>query len=220
MITKLPDEPTEICGSLATAAQDVYKSFMHGGLKVREYFDALKHPVNAPLAANLARYHAKEFIAKGRNILTPYILEDVPNNGIAIKQDLFEIKVLKGRNGDPPCTTKTKKSEQFYSQSKQMELIKGFQRPWASHEWLEFVASANKLFLILCWEVDETYTINRLQLMCPREPWKYRQSVKLFWRTDVPHPVTGFAHLPGVNDTEEELEDLVIHFDEAGELDS
>lgn len=220
MFTKLPNDPIEICGLAAAAGRDIYKGFLHGGLKVREYFDGLNHPINAPLAANIARYHAKNFIAKGRNILTPYILQEVPNNGIAIKQDLFDIKVLKGRDGNPPCTTKTKKSEQFYSQAKQMELIKGFQRPWASHEWLEFVASTDKLSLIFCWEVDEAYNVIRLQLMCPRGTWKYMEGVKLFWRTDMPHPVSGFAHLPSVNDNDEELEDLLIQFDETGELDN
>jgi hypothetical protein len=220
MFTKLPTDPNEICGLLAAAGRDVYKGFLHGGLKVREYFDALKHPINAPLAANLARYHAKSFIAKGRNILTPYMVEEVPNNGIALRQDLFEIKVLKGRDGNPPCTTKTKKSERFYSQPRQIELFKDLHRPWASNEWLEFIASTNKVCIIFCWEVDETYNLIRLQLMCPRGPWKYMQGVKLFWKTDVPHPVSGFANLPNVNDNEEELKDLEIYFDETGELDN
>lgn len=220
MITKLPSDPDEICGLLADAGRDIYRGFLHGGLKVREYFDSLKHPINASLAANVARYHAKDFISRGRNILSPYWLEDVPNNGIALRQDLFEIKVLKGRDGNPPSTTKTKKSERFFSQARQLELFKNLHKPWASHEWKEFIASADKLNVIFCWEVDETYSLTRLQLMCPRGPWKYMQGVKLFWKTDVPHPVTGFASLPSVNDDAEELEDLVIHFDETAESDN
>lgn len=219
MFTKLPEDPDEICGMLALAGKDIYKGLTHGCLKAREYFDNLKSPVNASLAANLARYHAKTLLSKGRNLLTPYMLEEVPNNGIALRQDLFEIKVLKGRDGNPPSTTKTKKGERFYSQG-QISLFPDMYQPWASHEWKEFVANANKLNLIFCWEVDSSYTLTRLQLMCPRAPWKYQQSVKIFWKTDVPDPIEGFATLPSVNDTEDELEDLEIHFDETGELEN
>jgi hypothetical protein len=221
MITKFPNDPIEICGLLADASRDVYSSLIEGSLKVREYFDSLKHQVNAPLAANIARYHAKHTIAKNRNIRTPYYLEEVPNNGIAIKQDLFEIKVLKGRDGDPPSPSKSKKSERFYSHyALQLPLFKNLHRPWASHEWKEFVESTDKLCLIYCWEVDESYSITRLQLMCPRQPWKYMQAVKLFWKEDIPNPLTGLVNLPNVNENEEELEDLEIYFDETGELES
>lgn len=219
MITKLPDDPNEICGMLAQAGRDIYQGFTHGCSKAREYFDSLKSPVNAPLAANLARYHARGYLAKGRTLLSPYMLEEVPNNGIALRQDLFEIKVLKGRDGNPPSTSKTKKGERFYSQG-QISLFPEMYRPWSSQEWKIFVASTDKLNVIFCWEVDAGYNLTRLQLMCPRGPWKYRQGVKLFWKTDVPHPIAGFAALPGVNDSEDELEDLVIHFDETGELES
>jgi hypothetical protein len=189
---------------------------------VREYFESLKQPVNPSLAANIARYHAKDFIAKSRDLRSPYLLREVPNNGISLKQDLFEIKVLKGRDGDPPSPSKSKKSERFYTQSspQQLALFRKFRRPWSSAEWEEFAACADSLNVIFCWEVDESYSISRLQLMCPRLPWKYMQNVKLFWKTDVPHPLTGLVNLPNVNEGDEELEDLVIHFDETGELDN
>jgi hypothetical protein len=221
MITKLPEDPNEICGVLAETSRDVYDALIQGCLKVREYFDGLQHDLNAPLAANIARYHARHTITKKRNLLTPYYIEEVPNNGISLKQDLFEIKVLKGRDGEPPSPSKTKKGERFYSQdSAQIELFRGFRRPWASHEWKEFAASTDKLCLLFCWEVDASYSISRLQLMCPRQPWKYMQSAQLFWKTDVPHPLTGLVNLPNVNDNEDELEDLVIHFEETGELEN
>lgn len=221
MNTKFPDDPNEICGLLAATSRDVYNGLIHGSMKVREYFDSLKHQINSPLAANLARYHAKHTIAKNRNLLTPYMLEEVPNNGIALRQDLIEIKVLKGRNGDPPCPSKSKKSEAFYAQSPvQLPLFKNLRKPWATHEWKEFVAATDKLRLLFCWEVDASFSITRLQLMCPRQPWKYMQGVKLFWATDIPHPVTGLVNLPNVNENQEELEDLEIYFDETGEVEN
>lgn len=221
MITKIPDDPNEICGLLAATSRDVYNGLIHGSLKVREYFDGLQHQINNPLAANIARYHAKHLIAKGRDLLTPYLMEEVPNNGIALRQDIFEIKVLKGRNGDPPCPSKSKKSERFYGQrGEQLRLFKGMHRPWASNEWKEYAASKDKLCLIFCWETDLSFSVTRLQLVCPRGAWKYMQGVKLFWKTDVPHPVTGLVSLPNVNENEADLEDLEIYLDETGEVEN
>jgi hypothetical protein len=216
MSTNLPDNPNEIRQLLTDVSRDVYNGLIVGSMRAREYFDTLGAPLNAPLAANLTRYHAKDFVSQRRSLGTPYLLKDVPNNGIAVRQTLFDIKVLKGRDDKPPSPSKSRRSELFYAQSlpTQGVLFPDMYRAWTSNDWPLFVANAQRLNLILCWEVDKNYSVTSLQLICPRQSWKYGQSVKIFWRTMIPNPAQGIVGIRDVNANEEDLEDLEIYFDE------
>jgi hypothetical protein len=201
MDTKLPVNPLEIHRLLTDVARDTYNGLIHGSMKVREYFEAEDKNLNAPLAANIARYHAKEFVASRRSLGTPYLLKDVPNNGIAVRQDWFDIKVLKGRDGKPPSPSKSKRSEKFYSQTlpEQRLLFPDMHRAWASDDWPLFAEQSQTLNLILCWEVDSR---------------KYGQAVKLFWRVPILNPAQGITGLYDVNSVTEDLDDLEIQIDE------
>ena len=215
MNTNIPQDPKEIKEQLLEVCRDVYAGFIHGCGVVKEFFDAREREVNPSLAANIARYEAREFLHQKRNLLTHYLLENANNNGIAIRQDLYQIKVLKGMDGQPPCPSKARRSERFYSQGQPL-LFKDMFKPWRSADWDLFVSNTAKLNLILCWEVDKSYSITRLQMMAPRQAWKYGQSVKLFWRQLIQHPASGIA-IADLNQADDELEDLEIFFDEDAE---
>ena len=74
-----------------------------------------------------------------------------------------------------------------------------------------FVLTLN---LVICWEVDSSYSISRVQLLCPRESGNYSQGVRLYWKRDIPHPVLGLPATPTVND-EDKPDDLDVFFDDA-----
>src|SRR5215470_15426796 len=101
MNPNIPDDPIEICQRLTDASRDVYNGLIYGSMIAREHFDKSGRPVDLSLAANLARYHAKDYISTRRSLGVPYVLRNANNNGIAIRQDIFDLKVLKGRDGDP-----------------------------------------------------------------------------------------------------------------------
>jgi hypothetical protein len=213
-----PTSPEEILSSLSIAVASVYEGLLNGSQKVQDYFESQQHDINAPLAANIARYHAKKHAASQRRLNSPYWLEEVGNNGIAIRQDAFHIKVLKGKDGEPPTATKTTKSQNFYSQSQVTPKFPqiNWTKNWTSKDWEEFIASTSRVNLILCWEVDYSYSISRVQLMCPRQSGKYGQGVNVFWKRPVAHPILGIMGLPTVND-QEDAEDLKIYFEDAEE---
>jgi hypothetical protein len=215
----IPTDPDEIRDRLAEECSLIYEGLLIGSEKVKEYFDLLKHSLNPALAANLARYHARQHATSRKRLGSEFFFEEVPNNGIVLRRDWCELKVLKGRDGEPPTATKTNRSRRFYSQSSQRSLPGiDWNGLLESVDWKTFVAGKSKLNLILCWEVDETYGISNVQLMCPRSSGKYGQGVKLFWRRQVAHPVYGIKGLRGVND-DADVDDIDIFFEDTGEQD-
>jgi hypothetical protein len=216
MNTDIPDDPSEIRELLADASRDVYNGLIYGSMIAREHFDTYKRPINLSLAANITRYHAKSFLSTRRSPGSPYLLKNANNNGIAIRQDAFELKVLKGRDGDPPAPSKSIRSERFYEQRspRQLVLFPGMFRSWTSGDWPLFAARSQTMNLILCWEVDPSYSVIQLQLMCPRQAWKYGQAVRLFWKRVIPNPIAGIIGVENVNDDTEDIDDLDIFFDE------
>ena len=215
MISRTPKDPDAIRQLLTDMSRDIYSALIDGSMKAREYFEVRNEPLNSYLAANITRYHARNFIATRRSIGSPYLLKTVNNNGISIRQDCFDIRVLKGRNDDPPAPSKAKRSEAFYKQSvpQQRPLFKGIFSNWTRDDWEPFVDNANVLNLIYCWEADKDYSVTSLQLACPRESWKYGQQVKLFWKRTIDNPMAGIISRD-VNEDDEEVEDLNIYIDE------
>jgi len=214
----IPADPDEIRDLLAEECSLIYEGLLLGSEKVKEYFELLDHELNPALAANIARYHAKRHATTRKRLGSEFYLEEVPNNGIVLRRDWCELKVLKGRDGEPPTASKTNRSRRFYSQVFVQRCLPGFEKALESVDWKGFVAGKNKLNLILCWEVDETYGISNVQLMCPRSSGKYKQGVKLFWRRQVAHPVYGIKNLPSVNDNAD-VDDIDIYFEDTGEQD-
>ncbi|HKX30641.1 MAG TPA: hypothetical protein VJ302_23330 [Blastocatellia bacterium] len=222
MITKPPTTPEDILALLKDVSRDVYSGLIDGCMKAREYFDDLSYPLNRSLAANIARYHTKQYIATRRSIGVPYFLKDVPNNGIAIRQEVFDIKVLKGLDGDPPSPSKSKRSVDFYNQVPpgRPVLFPGMFHPWTSAEWPQFIASKDMLDLILFWEVDDSYSLIKLQLTCPLRAWKYGQTVRVFWKRPIDNPFDGTARRGDLNQNDPDDEDLDIAIDSEFESDN
>jgi hypothetical protein len=214
MFTK-PDGPEQIRDFVSRAINSVYEGLLLGAYKAQEYFDEDDNGINFPLAANIARYHAKQYVKQARKLDDPYHLGELPNNSIEIRQDWCFIKVLKGRNGEPHTATHTIRSQEFYHQQPTQQTLPGIHwlKVWKSRDWNEFLQQCTRLNLILCWEVDYFYNISRVQLMCPRQSGRFGQGVKTFWRIPVAHPVFGIVDVPTVDEIQE-VEDLPVFFEE------
>jgi len=212
-----PEKPEEIRVWLAAACNSAYEGLLVGALKVQEYFEHESADVDRPLAANLARYHAKHYMLTRRRFNAPYLIAQPPNNGIEIRQDWCSVKVLKGRDGNAPTASSSLRSQRFYRQALQPRL-RGIDwaKVWERADWRTFIRNSFHLNLILCWETDFDYNISRMQLMCPRESGKYGEGVKVFWKVDIPHPVQGLIGLESVDEAHE-LEDLAVYFEDASE---
>lgn len=216
---KIPTDPDEIASKVRDLTSAVYEGLINGSLMAREYFDQLDEEIETSFAANITRFHAKKYVQKNINIRTAYFMEEPPNNSIAFRHDWFQLKVLKGRDGEPPTATKTGKSQRFYTQvSDSAPYLPGIDwiKLMQSVDWDSFVETRNFINLILCWEADRDYNISKVQLMCPRKSGKYKQGVHLFWKRQAAHPILGITGLPTVND-QQDLDDLPVYFEDAGE---
>jgi hypothetical protein len=164
----------------------VYESLALATIQARDYNYA-SDKIDPYLAANIVRHHARHYVSS-RSLQGSYQPLEVPNNGIFLRKDDYRIKVLKGRDGEPPIENKTYLSRRFFNQT----ILPGMENSpvFSSKDWDEFVSQAASLNLILCWHVDEKYQQLTLELMCPcsTKGRGYSRSTEVYWRQEVPDP--------------------------------
>lgn len=220
MFTRIPQDPDDIVTELIEPLSNTFSGLIHGSLQAREHFEKYEMDINRPLAADITRFHARQFLQVNAQPQPEYLLHNVGNNGIRIRAGVATIKVVKGRDNDPPCPNHTFKDKRFYSQPVpyQPVLIEDIFKPFESHEWAAFANASDKLNLILCWEADAAHRITQLSLMCPRKIWAYRQSAEVFWRRSVPSPHFASNAIPDLNKAYEDIDDLEVFFDDSEDL--
>lgn len=154
MFTVIPQNPNDIVTELIEPISNAFSGLIHGSLQAREHFEKYEMEINRPLAADITRFHTRHFLEVSANPQRGYFLHNVNNNGIRLRAGLATIKVVKGRDSEPPAPNNTIRDKQFYSQRPfQPELYKDTFKPFAADEWLQFVNATNKLDLILCWKL-------------------------------------------------------------------
>jgi hypothetical protein len=223
-MSNIPTDPDEILEKLAPLSKLLHIGLESGGQEVRQYFSRRAHDLrkrvelNKPVATGLVRYVALTHLTETRGVGCEYHLEEVNNNGIAVRYPWCHIKVYKGMGGEPPTAHNTRRNRSFYGQDLNPYLPNvDWKAPWRSADWDEIAKTLNCLNLIYCWEADPRYNITQLQLFCPRKSGKYKEGVRLFWRRTVPHPIYGI-NVATVND-EQDVDDLPVFFEDAGEQD-
>jgi hypothetical protein len=222
MNTKPDFTPEFIRENLKNELSLIYQGLDLGCGYTRHYFtEYLQRELNKPLAANIARYHALDFVT-ARKPVNDFFLQKLLNNGIGIKKDWCQIRTLKMFDGEAPTATNSKTSQLFYSQdlpTQRSTAPKLSGIDWDSFiknsAWDDFVKQVNFLNLILCWGVDRDYNLTTVQLMCPRRSNGYGRGVSLFWQITVPHPIESIV-APTIN--ESEADDLPIFFEDEGEI--
>ncbi len=221
MITKINPNPDEIVAELADPIAKAFSGLVHGSMQAKEHFARYNLPINKPLAADLTRFHAGDFLRKDLSGQNELYLLTANNNGIRIRDGIVKMKVVKGLDGVPPAPNRSVRDKKFYSQTDSKRYLpfgSDFFRPFDSHEWDSFAKSANNLNLILCWTADDAHNISSVSLVCPSKIWTYRQSAEVFWRREIPVPNAMSSMIPDLNTEYGDPDDLEIFFDDAEDL--
>jgi hypothetical protein len=180
----------------------VYTALDFGTHKSREFFEKQEHPefrdINRYLAPNLVRFFAIQNLKLNRNDL--FTLENVPNNGIYLWNDRYNIRVLKSNLERLPVPGHSISRQQYYHQQGILDLFEN-----------DGNGSAYKWNLLLLWNVKSEYQLGNLSLACPQAGGRTRESVLSHWHRQIPDTYIfgGFdidiSESPEVNDLPLEL---------------
>ncbi len=233
---KVPTDPDEIIALLSDLTLHLRNGLETGTIEVREHFarnaERFGHPVgiDKTIANNLMRYETLMHMHEVRPLNAPYQIENVPLNGLSFRFDWCHVKVYKSFKGEPPPAHNTQANRTFYRYNTTTAQVAAKHQPklrgiawrtgWRHIDWEKIAPTLDRGHFIYCWEADSQYSITRTQLVAPREPGKYKQVVRTFFRKDIQHPILDLSGIPSVNDIEEvddlplQLEDEVQHGDD------
>lgn len=199
---EIPDQET-VLRELSDVFPVVKSSYDYATYKVIDFFahqDTEEQRVlNRYLAPNLVRFYALQALKNDRE--NRFDVECVPNNGLCLVKANYKIRILKSCNGQLPVPGHSIARRRFYSQQKQLSFY--FLEPLPTN--------ADKLNLIILWEVKPPYNIGRLSLACPKSGELTRDSVTAYWHCAIPDSLLR-SHSDEVNQAPLEIEDLPLTF--------
>ncbi len=160
-----------------------YSALDIGVYKTHEFFEnEKKKEINRYLAPNLVRYYTLQVLnglgheAEEDNNIS---LENVANNGIYIKYDRYNIRILKSNPGEIPVPGISKARQDFYHQG-----------------LLNYPSNENdnngliEINLLLLWSVKyKPYSLGNLSLACPKAGQSTRDSVLFHWHDEIPDSI-------------------------------
>ena len=152
-----PPDFEAVQDKLQTLLPAIREAVQAGTLHVTEYFRWKARHIDFALAPNLLRYEAKQSLidsgqeAKDENEEAGFGAEQIPNNGLCIKVQGFEIRILKSTEEGgipPPGTSFTRRN--LYNQR---QAVFSFADPtWG---------------IIVHWHVDRSYALLKLSIALP-----------------------------------------------------
>ena len=149
------------------------------------------------LAPNLVRFYALQALHNDKE--GDFNVLNVPNNGLYLTKNNYNIRILKSCNGKLPVPGHSLARQKFYRQEQ------------TSFYFLEdFDVVEVKLNLIILWEVTSDYSLGKLSLACPKSGDFKRESVTAHWHCIIPDLLlrTGNQIVP----ESIEVEDLPLTF--------
>jgi hypothetical protein len=153
----------------------------------REYFEEHKKDFDPWLFSDLFRNEVGERLSdiqeSGTLSLYSYRRISLPNNGLEFWFGDYRIKILKSSDGRLPPGASIARNL-FYSQS-----------------MLPSMEDAFGTKLVIVWEIDESYALAKLQLVCPKNPSSYPELPEEHWEIDIPHAATTIAVEPDSEET-------------------
>lgn len=189
----MPTLPTfpHVLAQLHPIVSPVYSAIEGSLQKTREFFENDHVEVDRSLAPNLVRYYAKRFLtAEGlateyeQADAADYELRQLPNNGLCLKYDRHEIRILKADDGELPAPGPSMSRQKFWNWNGQLSFnfSYGDALPEASEE------KSLSLHLIVLWDVDPfKYNLKRLLLGCPISGDETTASA--YFLEEIPHPI-------------------------------
>lgn len=172
----------------------------YGIHKVHEFFDIQENPefqtIDRYLAPNLVRYYARQYFKD--HLVGGIRLGDVPNNGLYLLHDQYNIRVLKSNHDQLPIPGHSLRRQEEYRQT--------------AFFFIEDAESNNNLTLLLLWNVITSYQLGRLSLACPQSGGSTRASISAHWHCRIPEEYY-FEQLDGrSNEQNVVIEDLPLYF--------
>ena len=181
---------------LSTAFPIIHASLDYGTHKVRDFFDAEERSINRYLAPNLVRYYALDYLSN--HGLERIVLGNVPNNGLYLSNDQYNIKILKSNHERIPVPGHSLSRQRYYQQQQQFF-------------FLTDVEDSEKLNLLLLWDVIGRYQLGKLALACPQSGGLTRESVSAHWHCLIPQEYY-FKQSSNIDVKDVVIEDLPLQF--------
>jgi hypothetical protein len=188
--------------------------------RTREFFEAEGMPIDRSLAPNLVRYYAKRLLAAEGQVAveeeamstSDYELQPLPNNGLSLTYDRHEIRILKSDDGAMPVPGESQSRQEFWNWNGQQEFVFTYDNELTADSEEELPS----LHLVVLWDVDSNYMLNKLLLGCPTSGNTTKESVSVYFLEEIPHPIEAID-LTQVTQDPPTVEDLDIQLQDVQE---
>lgn len=164
--------------SLGSVLVVIRQALEKGTAHVQSYSEWQDEPIDRSLAPGLVRHKAKAFLLERKQEVTDepgfedeqgFRTEHLANNGLCLRTNGFQVRILKSENGCIPPPGPSQARNRFYSQQLTLPGMEGYMDepdPWG---------------IIVHWTVDEDYNLLRLGLSMPKSGGKSSATVETYW---------------------------------------
>lgn len=153
----------------------LYEALEVGAQAAREYFDELCKPIEPYLAADIARYHAREFLLERGQAVSDLRYKNTPNIGLYLEYGKYRIRIWKTSDGYLPYPG-TSRSKELFLRQITLDDVLG-------------LGIEERLNLVVLWDVDSEYRLKYVKLVCPKKKTVGR--IEALWSYVIPHPAYG-----------------------------
>ena len=202
MKIELVPPPERVVAELLPVLRVLYAAIEAGIFRTVEFFADEEAAIDANLAPNLVRYHAKQYLDDANSPLIDDVeieRQELGNNGLLIKYGPHLLRVLKSDNGRVPVPGASQLKRDYYQQP------------------LPFIAMADPeakvppLKLIVLWDATPlTYAFQGIDLALPMSGGEDRASVRCHWQQQVDVPLIAGTEADATATEPAGIEDLPI----------
>lgn len=180
------ERPTfeEMLARISSLVPLLYQSTDRAAQQARAFFDG-KQRIDPYLFPNLFRYFAKEQLDSGGQEVEDLGRDDLPNNGLLVRFNGLQLRILKAYNGSVPPPGDSEPKIAYYNQQLPLPLSSLIQtRGETRIEWN----------LIVLWDVSAEYLMRPLRLALPRSGRD--NDVDVDWIATIPNPILSIQASP------------------------
>lgn len=193
-----PGDKPRILEQFRPAGDLLYESLDMATSVTRDYFDGHatdgEHAYEVFTGASLTRYWVCRYLQE-RGQSASFDQLWLPNNGVALRAGVLDIRCLKSRDGRPPRPGSSRAKRAFYNQAIMDELF------------FEVDAGAAEVNLLVTWTTDANGVLVRMDVHSPAFATSDR--VTTYWSDPLLSPVESFMPEPEPEYEDEiESEDL------------
>lgn len=172
-------------------------------VQVRTFFENRQAEVDTYLFAHQVRYEVKVLLEQQRYRRAGYRFVVLSQNGLFLIYQsnglVYEIRIRKAdEEGDLPTQNLSRALREFYNQP--TPYFPGF-----SPAEVAALVSPRRLKLIVVWDVDETYTLGDIFLVCPMS-----ESGDIYFADRIPPAATAISASSDFDDEPEELYEIDV----------